>query len=84
MSSFLDGLSDLFETVTTTGTGTDAITPNYTDYVNRYPDLLNAYNSRGADSQNLTIEQWGQRHYETYGRNEGRNVASAGTRREVA
>ncbi len=43
----------------------------YSDYVDKYLDLLTAYNSSG---NGLSKTDWGRRHYESFGQKEGRTV----------
>lgn len=46
--------------------------PNYGDYVRSNPDLLATYEASGG--QYGGIEDFGQRHYDTHGRGEGRQL----------
>lgn len=48
--------------------------PDYASYVNNQSDLKSAFNQSKAAGDTRTIEQWGEDHYLSSGRNEGRDL----------
>jgi hypothetical protein len=51
---------------------------DYAAYVRANPDLLANWQNNTSKNTNLTIEQYGQRHYEEAGQREGRMVPTSG------
>jgi hypothetical protein len=51
----------------------------YSGYVDKYPDLLAAYNAYVAAGGAMSKSAWGLRHYTTAGQNEGRTPPSGST-----
>jgi len=51
----------------------------YSGYVDKYPDLLAAYNAYVAAGGTMSKSAWGLRHYTTAGQNEGRTPPSGST-----
>ncbi len=48
--------------------------PDYAEYVNNNADLQQAYAQARASGDSRTIDQWGEDHYLSSGRNEGRDL----------
>ena len=64
-----------------TGRITDKLagTADYASYVRTNPDLAEAFaRDRDENGSTLSIEEWGKRHYDTYGQNEGRAIPRSG------
>lgn len=60
-----------------TGRVTDKLAgaADYASYVRTNPDLAEAFaRDRDENGSTLSIEEWGKRHYNTYGQNEGREM----------
>ncbi len=55
-----------------------APTPDYAGYVKSNQDLYNNWLNNTSKNTNLTIEQYGQQHYDTAGKNEGRTLSMTG------
>jgi len=49
---------------------------SYSDYVQKYPDLIAHYNTQIKDS-GKSMEQWGQEHWDKFGSNENRTIPQA-------
>ncbi len=46
-----------------------AVSKDYEEYVERYADLMSAFEKVSGE---ITMAEWGKRHYDSYGENEGR------------
>ena len=49
---------------------------NYSEYVQKYPDLMAHYNKNVAGS-GKTIEQWGKQHWDAHGHKENRSMPAS-------
>ena len=62
------------------GGGNNSTSSQYANYVNSYPDILADYNQQKASGQiNMTIEQFGQQHWQNNGQGEGRSLTGPTT-----